>query len=81
MEFYFFICEDIPSITLHFLKAGIEGFLIELNLLKRKLKICFSCNINKNKISNRLNFISKTLDFISKTYEPPLPIGDFNIVK
>ena len=81
MEFQFFIRKDIPSITLHFLKVGTEDFLIELNLLKKKLKISFSCNINKYKISNRLTFISKTLDFISKTYEPPLPIGDFNIVK
>ena len=73
-----YLREDIPSKIMLVFKLPIEGFLIEVNVYRKKwLSGCFY-NPHKTYISDFLKVISKVLDLTTANYEHLFIMGDLN---
>ena len=72
-----YVREDIPSTLLN-TELFIEGFCIEINVIKKKWILACTYNRNKNLISNHLKEISKNLDNYSSKYDNFIHLGDLN---
>ena len=59
-------------------ETGIETISVEINLRKRKWFLNYSCNPNKNLISNHLECLNRIMDEFSKNYNHAIFLGDFN---
>ena len=72
------IKEDIPSKLLS-INKNIEGFLVKINLLKKK-KWLLSCSYNPTKMqkSNHLAELRESTDLYLTKYDQLLFLGDFN---
>ena len=73
-----YLREDIPSKIMLVFKLPIEGFLIEVNVYRKKwLSGCFY-NPHKTYISDFLKAISKVLDLTTANYEHLFIMGDLD---
>ena len=73
-----YLKEDIASKILFVYKLPIEGFLIEVNVCRKKWLLgCFYIP-HKTYISDFLNEISKVLDLTTANYEHLFIMGDLN---
>ena len=73
------IREDIPSRLLNSKsETGIEIISVKINLGKRKWFLNYSCNPNKNLISNHLECLNRIRDEFSKNFDNSIFLGDFN---
>ena len=73
-----YLREDIPSKIIFVFKLPTEGFLIEVNVCRKKLLTgCFS-DPRKTYISDFLKEISKVLDLATANYEHLFIMGDLD---
>ena len=76
-DLFLLIRYDIPSSLLNS-EVSIEGFLVELNLRKKKWLLCCSHNPYKNQTSNHLKEIERNIDALSSNYDNLILLGKFN---
>ena len=76
-----YIREDISSKILKFepVQNNFEGFLVEINLRKKKWLLSCSYNPTRKNIVNHVKNISTGLDQFSATYDNLILLGDFNV--
>ena len=74
----FCVKEDILCKLLSTKNVPIEGFYIEVNLLKKKRLLYGSHNPHMNTIESYLVLLIRSLALYSSTYENYIVIGDFN---
>ena len=60
------------------LPKDFERFFDELNLRKKRILMCFSCNPTESKISSHLSIVGRPLDSHTPSYDNVLVIGDLN---
>ena len=73
-----YLREDIPSKIIFVFKLPIEGFLIEVNVCRKKWLLGCFYNPHKTYISDFLKEISKVLDLTTANYEHLFIMGDLN---
>ena len=75
----FCVKEDILCKLLSTKNVPIEGFYIEVNLLKKKRLLYGSHNPHMNTIESYLDLLIRSLALYSSTYENYVILGDFNV--
>ena len=72
------IREDIPSRLLTEYKPleNVECLFVEINIKKKKWRVCWSYNPYQNNISNYLHHLKKSLDVYLKNCDNLLILGD-----
>ena len=79
-EILLYVREDVPcKIIKTETDAYYEGFLIQINLRKKKWLLSCSYNSRKNNIGTHLQIIGKTLDKLITSYDNIILLGDFNV--
>ena len=74
----FYVREDIPSKIIFVLKLPIEGFLIEVNVCRKKWLLGCFYNPHKTYISDFFKEISKASDLTTANYERLFIMSDLN---
>ena len=74
-----FIRKDITTKVLSFETSPTEGFVIEINLYKKKWLLSYSYNPDSNNIKNNLSPLSVSLDIYSSQYEYFIVLRDFKL--
>ena len=70
--------EDIASKIIFVFKLPVEGFLIEVNVCRKKWLLGWFYNPHKTYVSDFLKEISKVLNLTTANYEHLLIVGDLN---
>ena len=73
-----YLREDIPSKIIFVFKLPIEGFLIEVNVCRKRWLLGCFYNPHKTYISDFLKEISQVLDLTTANYEHLFIMGDLN---
>ena len=73
-----FVRNDIPSKMISIENLPTEGFLIKLNLRKKRWLINCSYNPTNGNIESHLESVSRSLDIHLNRHEDVILLGDFN---
>ena len=78
-EILLFVREDIPVKMSSTTSANnFEGFLLELNIRKKKILLCCSYYTDKSNISSHLTSLGEILDIQMTKYDNFIIVGDFD---